>query len=511
MERAGATIRAINITVDNVFDPSNPEEDKALYRWANKVHIRTRPKTIESALFLEIGDRYEARLLDESARALRALGFLADARIVPRSYDPASNTVEIDVRVRDSWTLAPDLKLSHKGGATEWGVGLEDRNLLGTGRELKVSYKSDIDRDEALVAYSDANVRDSRVRMGITLTNASDGYRRAFAAERPFYSLDTRWALGGTLRDESREEAMYDLGEEIDRFRHDVNGISLQGGWSSGLIEGRTQRWLLGLASEEDTFSPTLVPQTLLLPENRKFVYPWVGWQLIEEDYREMSELEDMGRTEDVALGLNLYLSLGFAEKRFGSDRDATLFRSTVQKGWEPGGPGRLLLFNAGGSTRHEDGGYRNSIAYAGAKYYRRNFEKHLFSVSLSALTSNDLDLDEQVLLGGDNGLRGYPIRYQAGKHRAILTVEQRFYTDWYPWRLIRVGYAAFMDVGRVEGKDPRATPPLGTLSDVGVGLRLSSPRASGRSIVHVDLAFPLNGDPSIDKVQLLVETKGSF
>ncbi len=182
-----------------------------------------------------------------------------------------------------------------------------------------------------------------------------------------------------------------------------------------------------------------------------------------------------------------------------------------MQKGWEPGGPGRLLLFNAGGSTRREDDGLRNSIAFAGAKYYQRNFEKHLFSVSLSALTSNKLDADMQVLLGGDNGLRGYPLRYQAGKHRAILTIEERFYTELYPWRLFRVGYAAFLDAGRVEGRDRRATPSLGTLYDVGVGLRLSSPRSSGRSIVHIDLAFPLNGDPSIDNVQLIVETKGSF
>jgi len=28
---------------------------------------------------------------------------------------------------------------------------------------------------------------------------------------------------------------------------------------------------------------------------------------------------------------------------------------------------------------------------------------------------------------------------------------------------------------------------------------------------VHLDLAFPLNGDPNIDNVQLIVETKGSF
>jgi hypothetical protein len=512
LERTGATIRAINVTVDNVFDPSNPEEDKKLYRWANKVHIRTRPNVIEAILLFKVGDRYEARLLDESARTLRARGFLADARLTPRAYDPQTNTVEVDVRVRDSWSLAPDIKLSRSGGENEWALGISDGNLFGTGKDLTIRYSSDVDRDETYLSYGDANVLDSRVRLGAVIANASDGHRRSIAAERPFYSLDTRWALGGTVRDEQRVDTMYDLGEEIDEFRHDVAGISLQGGISNGLVDGRVKRWLFGVASEEDTFRPTLdVPAPLLLPDDRKFVYPWVGWQVIEEDYREMSELEDMGRTEDISLGLNLYFSVGFAERRFGSDRDATLFRSTVQRGWEPGGPGRLLLFNAGGSTRHEDDGLRNSIMFASAKYYRRNLEKHLFSVSLSGLTSNKLDADSQVLLGGDNGLRGYPLRYQAGKHRAILTIEERFYTDFYPWRLFRIGYAVFLDAGRVTGRDPRASPSLGTLYDVGVGLRLSSPRSSGRSIAHVDLAFPLNGDSSIDSVQLLFETKTSF
>ena len=102
-------------------------------------------------------------------------------------------------------------------------------------------------------------------------------------------------------------------------------------------------------------------------------------------------------------------------------------------------------------------------------------------------------------------------IRYHAGESRTILNVEQRFFTDLYPWRLFRIGWAVFGDVGRVGGRDPRATEPVGTLYDVGAGLRLSSPRASGLNVVHIDLAFPLNADPSIDSVQFVVETKGSF
>jgi hypothetical protein len=29
--------------------------------------------------------------------------------------------------------------------------------------------------------------------------------------------------------------------------------------------------------------------------------------------------------------------------------------------------------------------------------------------------------------------------------------------------------------------------------------------------VMHVDLAFPLNGDPTIDTVQLILEAKSSF
>ena len=512
LEEARATIRAINVTVDNVFDPSNPDEDKALYRWANRVHVLSRQEVIQDMLLFGPGDPFVARLLDESARALRAGGFIAEAVIEPGSYDPATNSVDVNVRVRDAWSLAFDLKLDHKGGQTEWGIGLSENNLFGTGKTLEVGYESEIDRDQWRLGYGDGNVFGSRGRLHALFANASDGHRRELVVERPFYSLDTRWSVGGSLHDEERNDPIYDLGEQIDEFHHDVEASAVQGGWSRGLIDESALRWLFGVAREEHRFSPTIdVPQPLLLPPDRKLVYPWLGWQWVADDYREMSELNDMGRTEDVSLGLNLFASVGFAERRFGSDRDATLFEVTMAKGWEAGGPGRLLLIDGGASTRDEDAGRVNTQVYFNGHYYRRNLQDHLFSVSLSALATDELDPENQVLLGGDNGLRGYPIRYQAGESRAVVNVEQRFFTELYPWRLFRIGWAVFADVGRVSGRDPRTTAPLGTLYDVGAGLRLTSPRASGRNVVHIDLAFPLNGDPSIDSVQFVVETKGSF
>ena len=92
-----------------------------------------------------------------------------------------------------------------------------------------------------------------------------------------------------------------------------------------------------------------------------------------------------------------------------------------------------------------------------------------------------------------------------------LATIEQRYYTDWYPFRLARVGGAVFADAGRVWGPNPLGDDNREWLVDVGVGLRLALTRFSSRSIIHIDVAFPLNGDPTIDSVQLLIESRKSF
>lgn len=512
LEQRGALIGAVNVTVENVFNLNDPAEDKPLYRLANRIHVTTRESVVRSILLFEPGDPYIARVVDESARLLRNLGYVADASVRPGRFDETGNTIDIDVTVRDSWSLKPSVKLGRSGGANRYGFGLTEENLAGRGKRLDIAFRSDVDRDERLFSYTDNNINNGRDRFTVLYADNSDGKRAGFEAGRPFFSLDSRWSFTASILDDERIDSMYDLGEVIDEFHHDTRTWSIYGGRSRGYVDGRTVRWLGGFSYEEDIFKPTLdTPEPILLPGNRELAYPWAGIQIVADDYRELTELNDIGRTEDVPLGLNFTFTVGRSDKSFGADRDAWIFNTSASRGWEPGGPGRLLLLNASASARLEDESVRNGIVYGSARYYRRNMGRHLFSASFTATLSNNLDAENQVLLGGDNNLRGYPLRYQAGERAAMLTVEQRFFTDWYPFRLIRVGYAIFFDAGRVWGNDPRATPGRGELYDVGIGLRLTSPRASRGSVVHIDLAFPVNADQSIDNVQLLVEKKASF
>ena len=512
LEVQGATISTILIDVEDIFDTTRPEEDKRLYRWANNVHLNTRTSVIESILLFNEGDLLTEQILAESERLLRDQRFIADAWIETIEYDAESNSAVVSVRARDSWSLEPDIKLSRSGGENEYGIGFVEDNLFGLGKSMALSYSSDVDRDQRLFGYTDDNLFGSRKELAATVVDLSDGQQFAFRMGRPFYAFDTRWSVQSQVLNDKRIDSIYDLGETIDEFRHNTRFLTVHGGRSRGLVDGMTKRWLAGVSYEEDEFLPSPgFGDPLLLPEYRKLVYPWTAIHWIGDDFREVSELDDMGRTEDIALGLDLFARIGVASPDFGSDRRSWLFDLSAERGWEPSGPGSLFQFAASAETRYEHGDFRNTVVAISGRYLVRNFGDELFLAGLRTVFSNALDAENQILLGGDSGLRGFPLRYQSGEKSILLTLEQRFYTDWYPFQLIRVGYAFFFDAGRVWDNDPRNTPNLGTLYNIGMGLRLTSPRSSGRSVVHLDLAFPINAPGDIDDIQIVVEKRSSF
>jgi hemolysin activation/secretion protein len=165
-----------------------------------------------------------------------------------------------------------------------------------------------------------------------------------------------------------------------------------------------------------------------------------------------------------------------------------------------------------------QDGTLDNAVLNSAVRFYDEQSGywpfrdgNWLFFTTLAGSVGKRLDLENQILLGGDNGLRGYPLRYQDGTSRALLSLEERYFSNWYPFRLFRVGAAVFFDMGRTWGRPDLAQPGLGLLKDAGFGLRLGNARTGLGNVIHVDLAFPFDGDPSIKRVQFLVQTEHEF
>jgi outer membrane protein assembly factor BamA len=509
LEARGAIIRQITVQPDEIFDEKLPQESGWLYRTANKLHIRTRPGVVREQLLFKPGDRFEVRLIEETERILRANDYLYEAKVTPIAWD--GTHVDLEVRTRDVWTLNPGISFSRKGGENDTGVHLEEKNLLGTGQAIKLDWEDNVDRETIGISYSDPHFLHSFGRLGLAYEDADDGETKSLLLDRPFYALDTRLAGGVSLDDSLRQEPRYVLGDEVGEFEHRDEYYEVYGGVSRGLQQGWVTRWTAGMSYERDTFDA--VPDEELagpLPGDRELAYPWIGIEWVQDAYQERRNQDQIVRTEDVLIGLSAGLRLGYASESLGSDRDAWLIRGYLQDGSDL--DGRQSIFGSlNFESRLEDGDIANGVLSAEARYYRPTSKRTKFYAAVSGTVTESLDAEQQLLLGGDNGLRGYPLRYQAGTSRALLTLEQRFYTNWYPFRLFHVGAAAFFDMGRTWGRDITGAESLGLLKDVGVGLRFGSSRSSFGNVIHVDLAFPLDGDDSIDSVQIVVETKAKF
>jgi hypothetical protein len=511
LEAQGAKIGTIDIEVEDIFDPSNPDERAAPYRWANDLHLRTHKDAIRSQLLFVEQQPYSHQKVAETERLLRGRRYLYDAWIEPTCYHPADGSVDLHVRVRDVWSLNPGFSFSRKGGANRAGFQIEDQDFMGRGELLSVSWGKNVDRSSMLLLYEDPQLLGSWWQGRFAYSDNSDGNLASVDVSHPFYSLDTRWSAGTGLTAGERIDSRYQQGHVLDKFNEQVDHFELYGGRSDGLREGWARRWFGGVRYESSQFAA--VPGEDLvaaLPTDRKLVYPFVGSEWVEDDFTTEHNLDQLARTEDLQFGRALHAELGLAAPAWGADRTAAIFALHGIAGHRIAESQSVFLI--GDFTgRWETDGLRDAVLQSEARYYRRQTPHALFFASVRGAEAVSPDLDHQLLLGGDNGLRGYPLRYQSGTTSALATAEERFYTDWFPLRLFRIGAAVFADAGRTWGSDVAGEAPLGWLSDVGVGLRIGNARSGLGNVLHVDLAVPLVRQPGISSVQLLVETRRSF
>ena len=425
---------------------------------ANKLHVTTRPEVIRQQLLFEPGEPYSKQVIEESERILRSNRYIQEASIQPVLRD--DGVVDINVTTSDVWTLMPKLSFSQAGGASKTAIGIKEMNLLGTGVAVEAMYKSDIDRDSRVFRVVDRNLGQSWYRTAMSIAENSDGYEYAFEIGKPFYSLNSTDSRMLSLLDMDRIEPVYVDGEQESEFRLMSRGLELSFGRSKGLKDGWARRVTYGLAFDERVYSATESTDPSLLPEfdNQSLVYPYVGIDFVEDDFAKASNFDQINRIEDRFLGTRITARVGVAGRAFGSDRDALLVDARAQKGFGDTAKNSLMLTTSLASRFERDGPHNLQFGI-NAKFYRRQSERRLLYMELAGTYGHNLDLDQYQPLGGDSGMRGYPIRFQNGDKHAVFTVEQRLFTHWYPFRLFYVGGAAFFDVGRAWGEGPLTAP----------------------------------------------------
>jgi hypothetical protein len=510
LEAAGATIGLVRVNVENIFDMADPREDNFVFRTVNFLHIPTRPGVVEKSLLFKSGQKLSVRLIDETERLLRTNRYLYDVQIRPVAY--RDGMVDIEVVTRDTWSLDIAGKLSRSGGTNNTSFGLKEYNLLGTGLRFGVARTSDADRRGSEFEFAYPQAFDGWTRIDFSQGRYSDGSRQMASVVRPFYALDTPWAAGVTWDKQDRIDSIYNAGETAGQYRHRSRTGEAFGGWSAGLVDGWTQRYSAGVFVQDDAYlAEPGRSGPVRFPVNHVVRSVFVRHEMIEDRYVKLKNRDQIARVEYVALGFNSTVQLTRSVAGWGASQSAWLYQLRASHGvtlpWRHDFLTSISLERRIGST-----GAPLTQSGMVLRYYAPQGNHATFFASLAGdQIGPGGGVPDQLLLGGDNGLRGYPLRYQSGDRRALLTLEQRAYSDWYPFRLLRIGGAVFYDYGRAWTGGNQNIANSGWLSDIGIGLRIALDRSAFSNVLHADIAMPLNRPPGIKAVQYLMKTEISF
>lgn len=510
LEQRGVIIGEILFRVNDVFDVTNPKENNRLFRAANHLHITTKQSVIANQLLFKTGDPFIQSKLDESERILRSNGFLYDADIRPVRYH--GNQVDIEVTTRDVWTLTGGINFSKKGGENNSGFEIQDQNVLGLGKQISLHHSKDTNRSENLFEYTDPLLTEYRLKMKIGYSKNSDGSRKTFKLERPFFSLDSRWSFGLETENAISDDTLYRDNEIFQRYKHREENYGIFGGYSVGSQINRSERFTFGFSSEEVAYST--IPETFLdrpVPANRAIAFPWVGFSRIDHQFIKAKRIDLIERTEDINLGTVYDIRIGASNEVFGALNNRLILEGSLSTGDRVINKDTLLLSAFSLSSRFGNAQVENALFSTRLRFFTPVQKYQVSYARLQFDVGHDLDEDTQLLLGGRNGLRGYPSNYREGNRRFLLTLEQRFYGTWHIWQLFYVGAAAFFDLGSAWQNEARQDQNYQTLRDYGLGLRVSSSRSGRGQVLHFDIAYALDGDESIDKRQTIVSMESTF
>ncbi|MBC3767209.1 ShlB/FhaC/HecB family hemolysin secretion/activation protein [Neptunicella marina] len=487
------------LTINPIFDIYDPETTW-LHRFANKLHIETQPSTLRNELaYFDLCDTSDTKLA-ELERYLRQRRYIREAKV---SKDADG---KINIETWDNWTLMPEISFGRKGGKNQFSMGLKDRNVLGLGIDMDVSYYDDIQSSGYKFVSRFPLFLGYNATGSIELQDNDDGQVIKYAIDRPFISFETDWAAHMLSQ---HEKSIYNLYQNVDDeilFARHYEQTSAQYGWLGYRYEHAALRYWVGYFHQQQLFDP-LPDQPL--PADRQLSYPWFGVDYVEDGYQELQDIHLIGNIEDINLGWSWKSRFGYSPPNSYSD-GTWIFKQSISKGVQLAD--KILMLAS--TDWNMEFSQRNSLRYHGSletELFYRYADKWAWYNRIFTELSHRAYIDEPVTIGGDTRLRGYPIQYSHGERSVLMTNEIRYYPKINLYQIFELGAVAFMDVARISGDVSANNMDHGWLSSVGVGLRLYSSHSSDKQVLHLDFAHPMSSGADLSSIEIRMEVKQSF
>ncbi|UJF22548.1 hypothetical protein [Shewanella sp. OMA3-2] len=509
-----STVKVSKIVVQSnpIFDESDPESF-FIHRWANYLHINTTDSTIIDNLSFEVGDDINQKDMLEAQRLLRSESYIRDAKITVTQKAPdADATADQTVLVEtwDNWSLLPTMSLSKNGGGTKYSFGIKEDNLLGLGINTRVKYQASDDRTGYKFAFSAPVKAIKHAIVAADFYDNSDGQATALAFYKPFYALDTKNMYGASWVQDERTDIIRQNGVDVNEFKHNVEFANLTYGWLLNRSKDELNRVTLGVTQDSHYFENLEMYPLNELPVDRDFIYPWIGYEYLQDEFTVLNNIHLIGNNEDFNLGWHHTVKLGFETNDVADDANLGYHLNLLStRGWQS--DRHLFLIKLQGeadlATGQQDF-YNISLA---SEYFYNITDKWTAYTKAVVATSQNNYLDRTFALGDETGIRGYPNDYQHGDNQWVFTAELRNYPNINLYQLADLGWALFTDVGQAFGGTDEFNEVNDPIGSIGIGARIYSSKSSYGNIAHIDIAKPFTNGQDMNSWEFRFQIKDHF
>jgi hypothetical protein len=492
-----------------IFDENEPGF-AVVHRWANAIHIDTKILTLENeaTFFIERCDKNFADMA-ELERHLRSRKYLRDAKVT--SDEMVKN---ITVTTWDNWSLMPTISFGRQGGESTYSFGIKERNLMGLGIDAEIQTYKNSQRKGYKLKTTIPLFRKQNIDLKLRFADNDDGTQHSLFLQKHFASFYTSYAYNIGFNDDSRNDTIYQNDSELAQFSHEISFKSAEYAWLDFNNDNALLRYHIGITQDQHKFStvdnPDISISSAFIPQNREFIYPWLGVDYIQKNFKKLTNIHLITQIEDFNHGWQFSSRLGVSDGRKENNAWA-LFQANIDKGFEIHDKALLLMNITFNGDIYEQKDHRLLFSLNTEYFY--NIDPNWgFYLSNTNIVSKNQYLDQPVTIGGNSGLRGFPLQYQHGEHSIKFTSEIRYYPHINLFKLFDLAGAAFMDSGKAFGDSIAKNSEDAWLYSVGIGARLYSPHSAGsHQVIHIDFAFPQSDNPDINSFEIRIEAKQSF
>jgi len=439
----GKIIRKIYITTLDPFGYSEIDTIKKpkLFRdrIGNSMHFKSRESTIRNLLLYKMNSELDSLLVKESERLIRSQRFIRGVSSRVERVSPTSDSVDVVIRVLDSWSLVPDFSTSTSNSS----FTLSERNFLGLGHEVAGTYRESLISTENSYSanYTIPNFLQTFIRTQLNYQKDVDGsFGKVVSIERPFFSTFSHWAGGVYFDEQYRKLNPGNTDETIILESIKYNSQNYWLGYAFQIFKGksvleRTTNFFITSRHQQATYTeqPSVIFDPLSVFSTDKMYLMSIG--INSRTFTQDKYLFDFNVTEDIASGFIYSITAGTQHK---NNRD------------------RLYVGGRFAVGRYFPFGYLSTNLEYGTFFHSKITEQTAININIVYFTnlievgkwkfrqfikpqlvigSNRIDSSfDRLTLTGENGLQGFNSADINGAKRAIINFQTQGYSPWQVW-----------------------------------------------------------------------------